>query len=675
VGGNAGSVTGGEITVMTPERIVATYDYWMPVEGRSADLYKSESPYDPTTGDRLLADGIDILLETGTNHYDVGDGSIFFEHQQYYTIEVSSVGVFKNISIHRGHSENIPLSFDHRENFSMYFKPDVPYHIQPDDHVINDNPLMNFTEHVDFTMNNKSQFTIEPNQLTVSVACPFLLEAFKQTLQPYIRTFEDEDFRLNGKSRLGLSWDAVANMMNVRLREEGIGLVAELAPTKSFRLRHLTDGFFINGMSYNFAVLLGFYGMQIEYPIHSQTAYYFTHYTNLPPDPILAFSIDAPVVLPILDSDHFHLHSVIPYTITTASGNPPLCRLQFTITEWFDGNDPPRYKDWCAVDPATGVITMVYQKEPPGSLDQHPVRADVKAELFQGDAKTALFTRKLVIYGTGKNNAPPYPDSWQIHLSKRRLVFDEKVRVGLLAPQRDQNFFTIKVLRWIITDRRHLRFSTAVDTTGYGIDDARSCVVQALHYTTDRRTPTTIQAQVEFPLGERKIITSEPIEIISDQVEYAAQVIEAPYVGFSLSTPQLYLLANIGYQMFKNSLLNPRILDSVQVAAVLQNTFSAGMYMSGGGDFPITMNDADSANLTFTLCDANYHPIKLLSPMYVILKVEPAPNPVEDISQWNQMLPRVRRPQVQPLYHQIPRLNIFEHPDLLTAWMYPPDIM
>jgi hypothetical protein len=170
-------------------------------------------------------------------------------------------------------------------------------------------------------------------------------------------------------------------------------------------------------------------------------------------------------------------------------------------------------------------------------------------------------------------------------------------------------------------------------------------------------------------------IKSEPIQIISDIIHYEAQVIEAPYIGYSLSTPQMYLLSNIGYQMFKISFLSPRILDSVQVAAVLQNTFSAGMYMSGGGDFPITMNDADSSNLTFTLCDSNYHPIKLLSPMYLFLKVDPAVDPMEDISQWNQLLPKVKKPETTALLYNMPKINIFEHPDLIDTWVTGSEIM
>jgi hypothetical protein len=117
-------------------------------------------------------------------------------------------------------------------------------------------------------------------------------------------------------------------------------------------------------------------------------------------------------------------------------------------------------------------------------------------------------------------------------------------------------------------------------------------------------------------------------------------MIEAPYVGNSLSTPQLYLLANNGYQVFKNDLARPNFLESVQVAAVFQNTFSPGMYLSGGSDTPVTMNDMDLANVEYTLVDSNYHPIKLNSPMFITLKVDPVDDPARDISKWVGKLPK-----------------------------------
>jgi hypothetical protein len=306
---------------------------------------------------------------------------------------------------------------------------------------------------------------------------------------------------------------------------------------------------------------------------------------------------------------------------------------------------------------------MLYVKDVPANAT-----VIAKVTLSQGDGGAPLFTDLVTIHGCvgPKTDLEVTGDEilFRISPAKTRIVFDEKIRVGVTFHDKTQDPDTVSVVSWVLSSNIFLRFTTPVDQEGHGIDDGRTCMIQALHEAT---TEAQIYAIVRHG---HKVETLPPIniEIMSDQVEYTAQVIDAPVIGVSLSTPQLYLLTNIGYQMFKNSMLKPKQLDSVQVAAILQNTFSAGLYMSGSGDFPIVMNDADSSNLTFTLCDANYQPIKLLSPMYLVLKVDPTPNPVEDISQWNQLLPRVRKPQVEILY-AVPRINITEHPNLLNSWV------
>jgi hypothetical protein len=150
------------------------------------------------------------------------------------------------------------------------------------------------------------------------------------------------------------------------------------------------------------------------------------------------------------------------------------------------------------------------------------------------------------------------------------------------------------------------------------------------------------------------------IEVVSDQIKYEAQVIEAPYVGVSLSTAQLYLTSNIGYQVFKNSFLTPNILSSIQVVAVLQNSFAVGMYMSGGGEFPVVMRDADASNLRFQLVDANYVPVKLMSPMFLIIKIDPTDNPAEDIKQFMDKLPIKVKPMFKAPYYESPKINLNE---------------
>jgi hypothetical protein len=582
----------------------------------------------------------------------------------------------------------ITYNYDGEEGSSLYFLTDSEYTVQPDDVLCNRDPElsfeMTFTQSLLITVPQEFKFILNAEHLYIYSNPSFFDAIIASMPEPQINNSHGQRRRLLGSPRLGLSWDAVSNMMNTRFREQGIGLTSELAQTKKFRFKHMNEAFTIMGMSYNFAVLLGFHGLEIEYPISSKANTYTEHYANgtVPVDSIVSLTIDAEeeeeekedtkiyqLYFPLLSSSDQFIQGVIPYEIVTADDYPPLCRLEFQIEK--DSWNPPTFTDWFAINSSSGSLKLIYKKDKPSEAS-----AMVKVNLHQGDSGKPLFSKKVRIHGQGIGKSI---DDWQLCPAKKRIVFDEKIRVGLRRPTSEQSLEDLVSITWWIPDHRFLKFSTPVHRDGTAFDDGRTVIVQALHHATTLDEKAEVKAEIVIVTGEKgqktTILLTAEIEIISDQVEYQAQVIEAPYIGVSLSTPQLYLTTNIGYQVFKNSMLTPKTLDSVQVAAVLQNTFSPGMYMSGQGDFPITMNDADSSNLTFTLCDANYHPIKLLSPMYVILKLEPTPNPVEDISQWNQFLPRVRKPQVPPIYYQVPRLNITEHPDLLAAWLYPPDII
>jgi hypothetical protein len=85
------------------------------------------------------------------------------------------------------------------------------------------------------------------------------------------------------------------------------------------------------------------------------------------------------------------------------------------------------------------------------------------------------------------------------------------------------------------------------------------------------------------------------------------------------------------------------------------------MYLNGAGDFPIVMNQYDMGNLEFTLVDSNYYPIKLFSPMFVILKVEKTANPMEDIKVFQGKLPRDRPTPQQVQQMQIENQKKAQH--------------
>jgi hypothetical protein len=51
-------------------------------------------------------------------------------------------------------------------------------------------------------------------------------------------------------------------------------------------------------MSYNFAVMLGFYGMNVEYPLRSVLTKHWAHYAqqSLPQAPIISLDFDLPTL-------------------------------------------------------------------------------------------------------------------------------------------------------------------------------------------------------------------------------------------------------------------------------------------------------------------------------------------------------------------------------------------
>jgi hypothetical protein len=233
--------------------------------------------------------------------------------------------------------------------------------------------------------------------------------------------------------------------------------------------------------------------------------------------------------------------------------------------------------------------------------------------------------------------------------AKSTIIFDEKVRLAVTEAFDQHTGWSIFYWEIPTTSKRFLKFTQGLTPEGYGKDDGRSIIVQAL------RTATT-EAEViakawkwhwkDEETKKEKVKDGDAVNVVftltilSDQIETQDWGVEAPYVGSSMSTNQLYLLTNCGNQLFKNSLDEPRRLDNFMVAAYMHNSFMAGGTLTGTGMQPITMSDCDLSKLEFRLVDCNYHPIKLTSPLYVTMKIEPAEDPAQDISMWKGKLPK-----------------------------------
>lgn len=101
-----------------------------------------------------------------------------------------------------------------------------------------------------------------------------------------------------------------------------------------------------------------------------------------------------------------------------------------------------------------------------------------------------------------------------------------------------------------------------------------------------------------------------------------------PDVGLYLSTPVLYLACNLGsnsYRTAGNSFTSMRILMR------LTNSFFAKQpIVNVNGDFTTTVKCSDLSDVRFTLIDANYHEVKLLTPMYLTVQIESIPDSESD---------------------------------------------
>jgi hypothetical protein len=106
------------------------------------------------------------------------------------------------------------------------------------------------------------------------------------------------------------------------------------------------------------------------------------------------------------------------------------------------------------------------------------------------------------------------------------------------------------------------------------------------------------------------------------------KVLLCPDVGLYLSTPVLYLACNLGSKSYRTSNSG---FTSMRILMRLTNSFFAKQPINNpNGDFTTTVRCSDLSDVRFTLIDANYHEVKLLSPMYLTVQLEAIPDTETD---------------------------------------------
>lgn len=102
--------------------------------------------------------------------------------------------------------------------------------------------------------------------------------------------------------------------------------------------------------------------------------------------------------------------------------------------------------------------------------------------------------------------------------------------------------------------------------------------------------------------------------------------IRANSVGFTMSTPVLYLVCNVGIQSYRN-VNRTNEISGAKIVMRLNNSFMAGQpIIVVNADFITTILTNDLSNLQYTLVDANMKEIKLLTPMYITIQVIGVPD-------------------------------------------------
>jgi hypothetical protein len=135
---------------------------------------------------------------------------------------------------------------------------------------------------------------------------------------------------------------------------------------------------------------------------------------------------------------------------------------------------------------------------------------------------------------------------------------------------------------------------------------------------------TTIHYQIKNAHDQKVVNKQIKVKIKSQYADITKWRIVSDTVGYTLSTPILYLLTNIGNSVFFNEIHNQNKIQCGTVCMCLNNSYASSMpIVATQGDIVTKCAINATSNIFFTLVDANMHEVKLLNPMYITVSVRP----------------------------------------------------
>ena len=332
--------------------------------------------------------------------------------------------------------------------------------------------------------------------------------------------------------------------------------------------------FYITDMSYNMKLITGFYSLkQNSYPIASQ------QYTE---EYIIEPVIKAVTAFTAQDLNIKQVDSrPIEYTVTPPDGYGYNIQLSTEDKEYIQIENNLIY----AVQPTTEPVTVKVDLRNNGTL------------ITSAPDFSTNITVKVV--------APTKTEITDVELPEKIVLYtDETTTVYPKITPVNADYY---ISEWS-SDKPEI---ASVVQGFIAANQVGTCIVTY-----------TIQNNIET---ETQTITKEIfIEVKSPIATKTVYKINAPAVGYMLSTPILYLLTSIGTSVFFNEINNQDKMQSGTIAMVLNNSYSSS--------FPIVAQQAEiitraplnyTSNVYFWLVDANMQEVKLLNPLYITIRVDP----------------------------------------------------
>jgi len=212
------------------------------------------------------------------------------------------------------------------------------------------------------------------------------------------------------------------------------------------------------------------------------------------------------------------------------------------------------------------------------------------------------------------NLQPPFGDLCRISVSN----LTTKASFILLNPD---DFISINNTKFNFTDNYG-----ELSTEGLGALIDELLISEGITSSVDNVGRLVLTSDTEFTITDMSYNTKMISGFYNDNFPITSvnqdpkHIITARSVGFSLSTPILYLISNLGAKCYDNK---DELYCDQKILMRVSNSFTAGYpIVNSNAEFASIIPVNSVSNIEFRLVDANMYDIKLLAPMYICVNVD-----------------------------------------------------